>query len=218
MEWNKIADALYAGQVDEVAVLTKEALAEGHRPHEVLKQGLLAGMDRVGKDFKADILFLPEVLVAAKAMHAGTDLLRPLLSESEVANLGTFVIGTVKGDLHEIGKNLVGMMLSGAGIEVIDLGIDVPPEIFAKAIQEHEPQIVGISALLTTTMGEMESTIQFLEERGLRDGIRIMVGGAPVTEEFARRIGADGYGHDAVAAVNLAKTWLEVPPAASGAS
>jgi len=209
MEWNKIADALYAGEADNVAALTKEGLAEGHGPHEVLKQGLLAGMDRVGRDFKADILFLPEVLAAAKAMHAGTSLLRPLLSESQVASLGTFVIGTVKGDLHSIGKNLVAMMLSGAGIELVDLGIDVPPETFAKAIEEHHPQIVGISALLTTTMREMERTIQFLEEAGLRDSVRIMVGGAPVTEDFAQRIGADGYGRDAVAAVNLAREWLQ---------
>jgi corrinoid protein of di/trimethylamine methyltransferase len=209
MEWNKIADALYAGEADKVAALTNEALAEGHGPHEVLKQGLLAGMDRVGRDFKTDILFLPEVLAAAKAMHAGTSLLRPLLSESQVASLGTFVIGTVKGDLHSIGKNLVAMMLSGAGIEVVDLGIDVPLETFAKAIEEHHPQIVGISALLTTTMGEMERTIQFLEEAGLRDSVRIMVGGAPVTEDFAQKIGADGYGRDAAAAVNLAREWLE---------
>jgi len=139
----------------------------------------------------------------------GTQLLRPLLSDSQIANLGTFVIGTVKGDLHDIGKNLVAMMLSGAGIELVDLGIDVPPETFAKAIEEHHPQIVGISALLTTTMREMERTIQFLEEAGLRDSVRIMVGGAPVTEDFAQRIGADGYGRDAVAAVNLAREWLD---------
>jgi corrinoid protein of di/trimethylamine methyltransferase len=209
MDWNKMADALYAGEVDKVAALTKEALDEGHGPHEVLKEGLLMGMDKVGKDFKADILFLPEVLAAAKAMHAGSDVLRPLLSESEAASLGTFVIGTVKGDLHDIGKNLVAMMLSGAGIELVDLGIDVPPETFAEAIKEHRPQIVGMSALLTTTMGEMEKTIQFLEKAGLRDGIKIVVGGAPITEDFAQEIGADGYGHDAASAVSLAKEWLE---------
>jgi 5-methyltetrahydrofolate--homocysteine methyltransferase len=209
MEWNRIADALYAGQADEVAALTKKALEEGYGPQEVLKQGLLAGIDRVGRDFKADILFLPEVLAAAKAMHAGSALLRPLLSASEVAGLGTFVIGTVKGDLHDIGKNLVGMMLSGAGIEVIDLGIDVPAERFAKAIEEHHPQIVGMSALLTTTVGEMESTIRFLKEAGLRDGVRIMVGGAPVTGDFAQKIGADGYGPDAASAASLAREWLQ---------
>jgi 5-methyltetrahydrofolate--homocysteine methyltransferase len=209
MEWNRIADALYAGEVDKVAALTRQALEEGHGPHEVLQQGLLAGMDTVGKDFKADILFLPEVLAAAKAMHAGSDILRPLLSESDAAGLGTFVIGTVKGDLHDIGKNLVAMMLTGAGVELVDLGIDVPPETFAEAIKEHRPQIVGMSALLTTTMGEMEKTIRFLEKAGLRDSVKIVVGGAPITEEFAQQIGADGYGHDAATAVNLAKEWLQ---------
>lgn len=209
MDWSEIADALYAGEAVRVAALTKDALAEGHGPQEVLKQGLLAAMDRVGRDFKADILFLPEVLAAAKAMHAGTDILRPMLSESQAAALGTFLIGTVKGDLHDIGKNLVGMMLAGAGMHVVDLGIDVPPETFAEAIEEHQPQIVGISALLTTTMGEMEKTIQFLVKAGLRDRVRIMVGGAPITEEFAQRIGADAYGHDAAEAVNLAREWLQ---------
>jgi len=209
MEWNRIGDALYAGRVDEVAALTREALEGGRGPQQVLNQGLLAGMDRVGKDFKADILFLPEVLIAAKAMHAGMDVLSPLLSESDSRTLGTFVIGTVKGDLHDIGKNLVAMMLTGAGIQVIDLGIDAPPERFAQAIGEHQPQIVGLSALLTTTMDEMKTTIQALEEAGLRDSVKVMVGGAPVTREFAEEIGADGYAPDAVSAVDVAKAWLQ---------
>jgi len=204
-----MADALYVGEVDDVAALTKEALEEGHSPHEVLDQGLLAGMDKVGKDFKADLLFLPEVLRAAKAMHAGMDVLSPLLSESGGAALGTFVIGTVKGDLHDIGKNLVAMMMTGAGIEVVDLGIDIPSEKFAAAIEEHRPQIVGMSALLTTTIEEMEATIRALKEAGLRDNVRIMVGGAPVTQEYAEEIGADGYAPDAVSAVDLAKAWLQ---------
>jgi len=209
MEWNRIGDALYAGRVDEVAALTREALEGGRGPQQVLNQGLLAGMDRVGKDFKADILFLPEVLIAAKAMHAGMDVLSPLLSESDSRTLGTFVIGTVKGDLHDIGKNLVAMMLTGAGIQVIDLGIDAPPERFAQSIGEHQPQIVGLSALLTTTMDEMKTTIQALEEAGLRDSVKVMVGGAPVTREFAEEIGADGYAPDAVSAVDVAKAWLQ---------
>jgi 5-methyltetrahydrofolate--homocysteine methyltransferase len=209
MEWNRMADALYAGEVDEVAALTKEALEEGHSPPEVLNQGLLAGMDKVGKDFKADLLFLPEVLRAAKAMHAGMDVLSPLLSESESTTMGAFVIGTVKGDLHDIGKNLVAMMMTGAGIEVVDLGIDIPSEKFAAAIEEHRPQIVGMSALLTTTIEEMEITIRALEKAGLRDRVRIMVGGAPVTQEYADEIGADGYAPDAVSAVDLAKVWLQ---------
>jgi 5-methyltetrahydrofolate--homocysteine methyltransferase len=209
MEWDRMGDALYDGKVDEVATLTKQALDEGHTAQEVLNQGLLMGMDKVGKDFKADLLFLPEVLRSAKAMHAGMDVVKPLLSESESATLGTFVIGTVKGDLHDIGKNLVGMMLTGAGIEVVDLGIDAPADKFAEATKEHQPQIVGMSALLTTTMDEMETTIQALEDGGLRDKVKIMVGGAPVTLEFAEKIGADGYAHDAVSAVDLARVWLQ---------
>jgi 5-methyltetrahydrofolate--homocysteine methyltransferase len=175
---------------------------------EVLNQGLLAAIDRVGQDFKADILFLAEVLRAAKVMHAGIDVLRPLLSESGQARLGTFIIGTVKGDVHDIGKNLVAMMLTGAGIEVVDLGIDVPPDGLVQAIETHKPQIVGMSALLTTTMGEIEANIRFLSEAGLRDKVRIMVGGPPVTKRLAQRIGADGYGRDATAAVSLAGDWL----------
>jgi 5-methyltetrahydrofolate--homocysteine methyltransferase len=208
MEWNRIADALYAGRVDEVAALTRQALEEAHGPEEVLNQGLLAGMDRVGKDFKADILFLPEVLIAAKAMHAGMDVLKPLLSEGEGTTLGTFLISTVKGDLHDIGKNLVAMMLQGAGIGVIDPGIDAPHQRFAEAIEKHQPQIVGMSALLSTTMQGMKTTIQALEEAGLRDRVKVMVGGAPVTQEYAKEIGADGYTPDAVSAADLARAWL----------
>jgi len=208
MEWSRITDALYAGKVDEVAALAKAALEEGHGAQEVLNQGLLAGMDRVGKDFKADILFLPEVLIAAKAMRGGMDVLRPLLSESESTALGTFVIGTVKGDLHDIGKNLVAMMMTGAGVQVIDLGIDIPPEEFVEAIQKHQPRIVGMSALLTTTTGGMKTTIEALEEAGLRDRVKVMVGGAPLTQEYSDEIGADGYAPDAVSAVDLAKAWL----------
>lgn len=208
MEWIEIGDALYGGRVNEVTEFARKALEDGHSAGAVLNEGLLPGMDRVGKDFKADILFLPEVLIAAKAMHAGIEILRPLLSKSERTTLGTLVIGTVKGDLHDIGKNLVAMMLQGSGIEVIDLGIDAPPEKFAAAIQEHRPHIMGMSALLTTTMGAMEDTIQTLEEAGLRGSVKIMVGGAPVTEEFAEQIGADGYASDAVSAADLAKGWL----------
>ncbi len=208
MEWSRIADALYAGEVEQVAGLAREALDEGHSATEVLDLGLLAGMDRVGKDFKADILFLPEVLIAAKAMQAGMDVLQPMLSESGSSNRGTFVVGTVKGDLHDIGKNLVVMMMTGAGIEVVDLGINVPPERFIEAIQEHKPQIMGLSALLTTTTPEMQTTIQALEDAGLRDRVKVMVGGAPITQEYADEIGADGYAPDAVSATDLAKAWL----------
>ena len=208
MKWETISDALYEGRIDEVAALTKEALGQGHAAQEVLNQGLLAAMDRVGRDFKADILFLPEVLRAAKGMHAGMEVLRPLLSASGDTGLGVFVIGTVKGDLHDIGKNLVAMMLMGAGMEVVDLGIDIPPDNFAEAIEQHQPQILGMSALLNTTVGEMKTTIETLGRKGLRDRVKIMVGGAPVTQQFADAIGADGYAPDAVSAVDLAREWL----------
>jgi 5-methyltetrahydrofolate--homocysteine methyltransferase len=209
MDWDPIGDALYAGKVDELAALVKGALDEGHSAEEVLNQGLLAGMERVGRDFKADVIYIPEVLIAAKAMHAGMDILKPQLSASNSASQGTFVIGTVRGDLHDIGKNLVAMMLEGAGIEVIDLGIDVPADKFVQAIKEHQPHILGMSGLLTTTMGEMSDTVQALQVAGVRDRVKIMVGGAPVTQQFAEEIGADGYAPDAVSAAELAKAWLQ---------
>jgi 5-methyltetrahydrofolate--homocysteine methyltransferase len=208
MEWQEIAEVLYAGRVDDVASLTRQALAEGHRAQDVLNQGLLPGMEKVGKDFREEILFLPEVLLTAKAMHAAMDILKPLLIEAEGPTLGTLVMGTVQGDIHDIGKNLVIMMMQGAGIEVIDLGIDVPPERFAEAVSEYSPPILGMSALLTTTVEQMGMTIQALERAGLRDRAKIMVGGAPVTREFAEHIGADGYAPDAMGAVDLARTWL----------
>jgi corrinoid protein of di/trimethylamine methyltransferase len=209
MDWNRIAEALYEGRVDDVQSLTREALTEGHSAQEVLNQGLLAGMEKVGRDFKEEILFLPEVLLTAKAMHSAMDILKPLLSEGADTELGCLVMGTVQGDIHDIGKNLVIMMMQGAGIEVIDLGIDVPPERFVEAIAEHNPPILGMSALLTTTIEHMATTIKELEEAGLRDGTKIMVGGAPVTEEFAVQIGADGYASDAIGAADLARTWLQ---------
>ncbi len=208
MEWQEIAEVLYAGRVDDVASLTRQALAEGYRPQDVLNQGLLPGMEKVGKDFREEILFLPEVLLTAKAMHAAMDILKPALSEAEGPSLGTLVMGTVEGDIHDIGKNLVIMMMQGAGIEVIDLGIDVPPERFIDAVREYNPPMLGMSALLTTTVEQMKTTIEALEKAGLRDRARVMVGGAPVTREFAERIGADGYASDAIGAVDLARVWL----------
>jgi 5-methyltetrahydrofolate--homocysteine methyltransferase len=162
-------------------------------------------MDEVGKDFKADILYMPEVLIAARAMHAGMDVLRPLLAESDVTGAGKYLIGTVQGDLHDIGKNLVKMMLDGAGFETIDLGKDVPPETFVAAVREHQPKILGLSALLTTTMPAMKDTIEALEEAGLRDSVKVMVGGAPVTDAFAEEIGAEAYAPDAASAVDIAR-------------
>ena len=202
----KIASNLYDGEDEEVAALVQQALDQGMAPHEILHGGLIAGMDEVGKDFKADILYMPEVLIAARAMHAGMDVLRPLLTESDAAGAGKYVIGTVKGDLHDIGKNLVRMMLEGAGFETIDLGKDVPEETFVAAVREHQPKFLGLSALLTTTMPAMRTTIEALEEAGLRDSVKIMVGGAPVTAAFAEEIGADAYAPDAASAVDVARS------------
>jgi 5-methyltetrahydrofolate--homocysteine methyltransferase len=162
-------------------------------------------MDAVGKDFKAGDLFVPEVLIAARAMQAGMNILRPLLAESDAAGAGKFVVGTVKGDLHDIGKNLVKMMVEGAGFQTIDLGTDADPADFVKAVQEHQPDLLGMSALLTTTMVNMKSTIDALEEAGLRDSVKVMVGGAPVTAAFAEEIGADAYAPDAASAVDTAR-------------
>jgi len=201
----KIATNLYNGDDGSVAGLVQQALDQGLSPAEVLNGGLIAGMDEVGKDFKAGDLFVPEVLIAARAMHAGMGILRPLLAEGDVPTAGKYVIGTMKGDLHDIGKNLVKMMLEGAGFETIDVGTDVKPETFVAAVREHQPQIVGFSALLTTTMPGMKATIEALQEAGLRDTVKIMVGGAPVTAAFAEKIGADAYAPDAASAVDMAR-------------
>jgi 5-methyltetrahydrofolate--homocysteine methyltransferase len=202
----KIASKLYDGEDEEVAGLVQEALDQGMAPEEILAGGLIAGMDEVGRDFKAGDLFVPEVLIAAQAMHAGMNVLRPLLAESDVPSAGKYVIGTAQGDLHDIGKNLVKMMLEGAGFQTIDLGTDVKPEEFVAAVREHQPQLLGISALLTTTMPGMKATIEALEEAGLRDAVKIMVGGAPVTAAFAEQIGADAYAPDAGSAVDIARS------------
>jgi 5-methyltetrahydrofolate--homocysteine methyltransferase len=202
----KIASNLYDGEDGEVAKLVQEALDQGMGPGEVLSGGLIAGMDEVGKDFKAGDLFVPEVLIAARAMHAGMAVLRPLLAESDVPSAGKYVIGTVEGDLHDIGKNLVRMMLEGAGFETVDLGTDVKSDAFVDAVREHQPVLLGMSALLTTTMVNMRGTIEALTEAGLRDSIKIMIGGAPVTAAFAEEIGADAYAPDAASAVDVARS------------
>jgi 5-methyltetrahydrofolate--homocysteine methyltransferase len=201
----QIVSNLYDGEDGVVADLVQKALDQGMEPNEVLQGGLIAGMDEVGRDFKAGDLFVPEVLIAARAMHAGMNILRPLLSESDAAGVGKYVVGTVKGDLHDIGKNLVKMMLEGAGFEMVDLGTDVEPGAFVEAVREHQPALVGMSALLTTTMVQMKATIEALVEAGVRDSVKIMVGGAPVTEAFAQEIGADAYAPDAATAVDVAR-------------
>ena len=200
-----IYTAVLEGDAAGVQAGVKTALAESTPAETILKEGLIAAMAEVGRLFEENEYFVPEMLVAARSMQGGLALLKPLLAAGGTTPAGTVVVGTVKGDLHDIGKNLVSMMLEGAGFEIVDLGTDVPPERFVAAVKEHHAQVIGMSALLTTTMPSMASTIKALEEAGLRGKVKVMVGGAPVTDEFAKRIGADGYSPDASSAVRLAK-------------
>jgi len=203
--YERLSTAVLEGKEERVPKLVQKGLDEGLNPKDILDNGLIVGMNEVGARFKRGEMFVPEVLMSAKSMQAGLSVLRPELVASGARLIGTIVMGTVKGDLHDIGKNLVGMMCEGAGFEVIDLGFNVEPEKFVQAIKEHQPNIVGMSALLTTTMRAMGHTINAIEEAGLRDQVKIMVGGAPVDAEFAERIGADGYGSNAPAGSDLAK-------------
>ena len=204
-EIETIYNAVLEGDAPSAQAGVQAALAAGLPAEQILKGGLIAAMGEVGRLFEENEYFVPEMLVAARAMQAGLGLLKPHLAEAGAASAGTVVVGTVKGDLHDIGKNLVAMMLEGAGFEVVDLGTDVRPEQFVQAVQAHQAQLIGMSALLTTTMPGMRATVQALEEAGLRERVKVMVGGAPVTEDFAHKIGADGYSPDASAAVRLAK-------------
>ena len=201
---------LYDGYAEEVVAEVKEALARGMTPYDVLTQGLVAGMDIVGVDFRDGVLFVPEVLMAAKAMKAGMAILRPLLAETGAPKVGTMVIGTVKGDIHDIGKNLVAMMMEGAGFEVINLGINMDADAFLKALKEHQADILGMSALLTTTMPYMRVVINALKEEGVRQDYIVMVGGAPLNAAFAEDIGADAYCRDAAVAVETAKKFMAI--------
>jgi len=210
VELKELQEALFRGDILKVKEITRKALWEKIEPKEILEQGLIAGMKVVGMKFKKNEIFLPEVLLASQAMYGGLELLQPKLIKSGVKAVGKVIIGTAKGDLHDIGKNLVAMMLRGGGFEVIDLGIDVPPEKFLKASQEHQPDIMGISALLTTTMIGMMDVITILKKAGLRNKIKVMVGGAPVTQEFANEIGADVYAPDAASAVDKARELLKI--------
>jgi 5-methyltetrahydrofolate--homocysteine methyltransferase len=203
---DEISAAVIEGNIDEIEDLTEDALDDGLDAEEILNRGLMPGMDHVGVEFRAGNMFVPEVLRSARTMQGAMDILKPLLAESGVPLAGKVLLGTVKGDLHDIGKNLVGMMCEGAGFEVEDIGKDVAPEAFVEAVKAFEPDILGMSALLTTTMRSMESTIKVLEEAGVRDSVKIMVGGAPVTQAFADQIGADGYASNAASAADLAKT------------
>jgi 5-methyltetrahydrofolate--homocysteine methyltransferase len=210
VDQEKFYQALSAGKMDEVKVLTQKALDAGDPPEKVLKEGLIKAMDRIGVQFKNNEIYIPEVLIAARAMHAGLGVLKPILAKSNATAAAKIVLGTVKGDLHDIGKNLVGMMLEGAGFEVIDVGIDAPAEKFVQVAKEKGAQVIGMSALLTTTMMQMKSTVEALQAAGLKGKVKTMVGGAPVTDEFARQIGADGYAPDAASAVNTVKKILGI--------
>ena len=215
-----LAENLINGEINEVREITQKALDEGVPPGEILDDGLIKGMSVVGERFKNGEFFIPEVLLAAKVMHAGMEILKPELVSSGVKPIGKVILGTVKGDLHDIGKNLVAMMLEGAGFDVIDLGIDVSPEKFVEAVNLGSPSarnseedgagIVAMSALLTTTMVGMRTTLNALKEAGVRDEVKILIGGAPVTQDYADEIGADGYARDAASAVDRAKELMGV--------
>ncbi|MEA3352125.1 MAG: corrinoid protein [Chloroflexota bacterium] len=202
---SELSAAVIKGDLDSIVDLTENALDDGLTAGDILDKGLMPGMDHVGVEFKAGNMFVPEVLRSARAMKGSMNLIRPLLAESGAKMTGTLLIGTVKGDLHDIGKNLVGMMCEGGGFDVKDIGKDIEPEAFVEAVKEHEPDILGMSALLTTTMRNMENTIKALEEAGVRDKLKIMIGGAPVTQDFSDQIGADAYASNAASAVELAK-------------
>jgi 5-methyltetrahydrofolate--homocysteine methyltransferase len=213
MTGEEILKALYeetlVGNRPRVLELTQEGLDSGLAPESMLFDALIPSLEEVGARFERGDFFVPEMLIAGKAMSGALDLLRPLLAETGAASVGTFVMGTVKGDVHDIGKNLVDIMLEGAGFHVIDLGVQVAPEKFVAAVQEHQPDVVGFSAFLTTTMPMFKANINALEKAGLRDQVIVMVGGAPVTQEYADAVGADGYASDASAAVKKAKELIE---------
>jgi len=200
-----LKENLVAGKADEVRKNVEEALSLGLSAQTILDEGLVTAMDIVGKRFKANEIYVPEVLVAARAMHVGMDVLKPLFVKQGVKKIGKIVIGTASGDLHDIGKNLVAVMMEGAGFEVIDLGVDISPEKFVDAVRKEKPTFLGMSALLTTTMLSMPKVIDALKEAGLRDNVKVIVGGAPVSHEFAKEIGADGYADDARSAVEIAR-------------
>jgi 5-methyltetrahydrofolate--homocysteine methyltransferase len=202
---SQLRDAVLNGEYTKAGPLTEEALKGGAGAASVLNDGLIAAMDKVGELFKAGEIYVPEVLLAAKAMHAGMDVLKPELVKSGVESRGKVVVGTVRGDLHDIGKNLVAMMLEGAGFEIIDLGNDVPAVEFVEAAEKNDAQVIGMSALLTTTMHVMKETVDLLKEKNLDGKVKTMIGGAPVTRSFAEEIGVDGYGDDAATAVDIAK-------------
>ena len=205
----QLYDDTLVGKAPEVRANVEAGLEQGMEPESMLFDALIPSLEEVGARFERGDYFVPEMLIAARAMQGALDILRPLLAETGAKPIGTFVMGTVKGDVHDIGKNLVNIMLEGAGFTVIDLGVNVPPERFVEQIEEHKPEIVGFSAFLTTTMPMFKANINAIEKAGLRDKVIIMVGGAPVTQEYADAVGADGYAADASTAVRLAKDLIE---------
>jgi len=204
----EIYEAIIDGDMERVKDGVNAALSGGKAPGVILSEGMIAAMAEVGKRFEKGDFFVPEMLVSARAMKNGLEILRPMLAKSGVQAVGKVAIGTVKGDLHDIGKNLVAMMLEGAGFEINDLGVDVSPEKFVEVVKDNKPNIVALSALLTTTMQNMKATIEAIEAAGLRNEVKIMIGGAPVTQEYANQIGADGYSSDASRAVSVAKSLM----------
>jgi 5-methyltetrahydrofolate--homocysteine methyltransferase len=204
----QLKETVIAGRMGEAKGLAEKAIAEGTEPGVILEKALIAGMDHVGDLFKRNEVYVPEVLLAAKSMQQAMEVLKPHLVKGGIKPRGKAVVGTVRGDLHDIGKNLVAMMLEGAGFEIIDLGNDVPAERFVEAAAEHKADLIGMSALLTTTMHVMKETVDLVREKGLSGKVMTMVGGAPVTRTFAQEIGADGYGDDAATAVDLAKQFV----------
>jgi 5-methyltetrahydrofolate--homocysteine methyltransferase len=208
VDFQKFVDAFLKGEIEEGANLTELYISQGKMAPAILQKGLIAAMDVVGQKFKMGELYIPEVLMAARVMQAGMDVLKPELIKSNAAAGPKILMGTVQGDVHDIGKNLVGMMLKGAGFEVVDIGVDVVPEKFVEAMKTHQPRVLGLSALLTTTMPQMKTTLNLLKEAGLLEGVKAIVGGAPVTQAFASKIGADGYAPDASTAVDKVRELL----------
>ena len=200
-----ISQAVITGNLAQVKEDTQALVNAGGNPLEIINQGLIAGMNVVGARFKAGDMFVPEVLMSARSMAGGIDIVKPLIAAGDMPNNGTVIIGTVKGDLHDIGKNLVAMMLESAGFEVINVGIDIAPEKFVEVVKQYDMSIVAMSALLTTTMLHMKDTLELLTEEGLRDKCKVIIGGAPISQDFADEIGADGFAPDAASAVDLCK-------------
>ena len=206
--FEELSKSVISGNLAKVKKVTQALIDEGVSPLDIINQGLIAGMSIVGARFKNGEMYVPEVLVAARSMRAGIEMVQPLIAAGEMPSAGRVLLGTVKGDLHDIGKNLVGMMLESRGYTVINAGIDVSPEKFVEAIKEHNPDILAMSALLTTTMLNMKDTIEFMKEEGLRDQVKVIVGGAPISHDFADEVGADGFAPDAASAVDLCNRLL----------